>query len=210
MVVQYLSLDADLDSNEHHHHCSILVGLLTWTVIEHHHHCSHPHMTSQSLPCLLPCSSPLSSLLATGTLFFICIILCRVSALRTCPFPSLRLLYVTILLFLLCLGGPAVWGHGGALVNPHTGCLGWHSSRLSQIRLLYTHGYMLLQVSHNYFFSACSLSFLSGFFHRSEVDQFGEVTHLIFPLTHHGVNSYLFFLALASNMSSSQPDDTHV
>lgn len=56
---------------------------------------------------------------------------------------------------------------------------------------------MLLQVFHNYFHSVCSLSFLSGFFHRSEVDQFGEVTHLIFPLAHHGVNSYLFFLALA-------------
>lgn len=62
---------------------------------------------------------------------------------------------------------------------------------------LYAHSCMLLQVFHNYFLSVCSLSFLGGFFHRSEVDQFGEVTHLIFPLTHHGVNSYLFFLALA-------------
>lgn len=60
-------------------------------------------------------------------------------------------------------------------------------------RCLDTHGYMLLQVFHNYFLSICSLSFLSGFFHRSEVDQFGEVTHLISPLTHRGVNSYLCF-----------------
>lgn len=178
MVVQYLSRDADLDSNEHHHHYS------------------PPHMASQSLPCLLPCSSPVSSLLATGTLFFICIILCRVSALRTCPLPSLRLLYV----FLAC-------SSFSARVDLRCGGTGVHWSFHTQVvwvviapdyhrsGCLYTHGYMLLQVFHNCFLSICSLSFLSGFFHRSEVDQFGEVTHLIFLLTH--INSYLLFLALA-------------